>query len=289
MNRFLKEPLLHFLLLGAGIFAAYGVVSKRGGKEPGKILITAGQVENLATTFSKAWQRPPTAGELANLVRERVREEMLCREAVALGLDQGDTVIRRRLRQKMEFVSDDIAAQSEPTDSELSSYLLAHSEKFRTEPRFTFRQIYLNPEKRGKKLQQDAAQILARLQQSGNEDDIATLGDSFLLEQDFTAAPAGEIVKQFGGGFAEKLGALQNGQWQGPIESEYGLHLVKIDERADGHSPALAEVRDAVRREWSNARRHEANENFYQDLLGRYVVTIEQPRPTEHVNVASTK
>jgi len=279
MKQILREPLLHFLLLGAAIFVAYSFVSKRGTLEPGKIVITRGQIEHLATGFVKTWQRLPTEQELAGLIRDQVREEVFCREAVALGLDQDDTVIRRRLRQKMEFVSDDIAAPTEPTDADLNSYLLAHADTFRVEQRFTFQQIYLNPQKHGDQLPQDAAQLVARLNQDGDKADVAALGDSFLLEHDFAATPAGEIAKQFGESFAAALSGLTPGQWQGPVESGYGVHLVKIGERTEGRLPALVEVRDAVRRDWDNTRRLEANEKFYQVLQSRYQITIEKPEP----------
>ena len=278
MKRLLHEPLLHFLLLGAAIFAAYSFVSNRGEAEPGKIVITQGQIENLAIGFAKMWQRPPSDAELAGLVRDRVREEVYYREAMALGLDKDDTVIRRRLRQKMEFVSEDLAAQAEPTDADLNAYLQAHPDKFPLEQRLTFRQVYLNPDKHRANLAGDAAQLLAQLKRSGESSDFSKLGDASLLEQDFTAVPAGEIAKQFGEEFAATLGALQPGVWQGPVTSGYGVHLVRVSERSEGRAVALAGSRVAVRREWDNARRQEANEKFYQELVKRYVVTIEQPK-----------
>ena len=235
----------------------------------------------MATGFAKTWQRQPTPEELAGLVRDRVREEVYCREAIALGLDREDTIIRRRLRQKMEFVSDDIAALAEPTDAELEEYLRAHSDSFRVEPRFTFQQVVLDPEKHGEKLASDAAQLLAQLDHAGSEADLSTLGDSVLLETRFAGLPASEVAKQFGEPFALALGRLQPGRWQGPVESGYGVHLVYVSERIDGRLPALAEVRDAVRREWDNARRLAANEAFYQELLERYSVTIEGPEPAD--------
>lgn len=289
MRKLLREPLLHFFLLGAAIFGVYGLVSNGGDHAPGRIVVSPGQIEHLAIGFTKTWQRPPTEQELAGLIRDHVREEVLCREAVALGLDQDDTVIRRRLRQKMEFVSEDIAAQSEPSDEELKAYLSAHADLFRVEQRFAFQQVYLNPQKHGDQLPQDAARLLTQLNQAGDHVDIAALGDSFLLETEFKAVPAGEIAKQFGEAFAARLNGLKTGLWQGPIESGYGQHLVKISERSDGRLPALAEVREAVRREWDNARRLESNDRFYQELLKRYAVTIGQPRPAaEEKRVAKT-
>ena len=279
MKRLLKEPLLHFLLLGAAIFALYALVSKGSGAQPGKVLITQGQVESLAVGFARTWKRPPTEDELASLVRDRVREEVYYREAMALGLDKDDTVVRRRLRQKMEFVSDDLIAQAEPNDDDLNAFLLAHADRFSVERRFTFRQVYLNPDKRRTTLAADAAQLLARLRQSGDKADVSALGDVFLLEHDFSLMPASEVARQFGVQFATRLGVLSLGQWQGPVESGYGVHLVMISERSEGRLPALADVREAVRREWANARRQEGNEKFFQQLLKRYVVTIEQPKP----------
>ena len=279
MKRLLKEPLLHFLLLGAAIFVAYSFVSKRSSDEPGRIVVTQGQVASMVVGFSRTWQRPPTPEELEGLIRDRVQEEVYSREAMALGLDKDDTIIRRRLRQKMEFLTDDVAALAEPTNDELSAYLKAHAETFRVQRQFTFSQVYLNPERHGENLARDTGQLLAQLQQAGDKADVSALGDSFLLEHRLEAAPATEIAKQFGEKFAAKLGELATGQWQGPVESGYGVHLVWVSERTEGRVPALAEVRDAVRREWANARRLEANEKFYQDLLKRYVVTIERPKP----------
>jgi len=289
MKRILKEPLLHFLLLGAAIFLAYGVASKRTIGEPGKIVITQGQVASMVEGFTRTWQRPPTSEELQGLVRDRVRDEVYCREAMALGLDKDDTVIRRRLRQKMEFVSDDIAAQTEPTDADLTAYLQAHPDAFRVEPRFAFRQVYLNPEKHGENLARDAAHLLAQLNQAGGKADGSALGDSLLLDYTFAAVPGSEVAKQFGETFAAQLAELAPGRWQGPVESGYGVHLVFVSERTDGRLPALAEVCDAVRREWANARRLEANEKLYDAMLKRYEVTIERPQAAEEQKVAEAK
>ena len=289
MKRILREPLLHFLLLGTVIFAAYGFVSKRGSNEPGKIVISEGQIAAMAEGFARTWRRPPTREEIEGLIKDRVQEEVYCREAMVLGLDKDDTIIRRRLRQKIEFVTDDIAALAEPTDEELSAYLKAHADTFGVQRQFTFSQVYLNPERHGENLARDTAQLLTQLQQAGDEADLSQLGDSFLLEHKFQSLPASEVVKQFGEKFATKLSEVLSGQWQGPLESGYGVHLVWISERTEGRLPELAEVRATVRREWANARRLEANEKFYQELLKRYVVTIERPNPAEEKRIAAIK
>jgi hypothetical protein len=259
LKRMLREPLVHFLLPGVGIFLAYSLVAQRPSIEPETIVITQEQIEHLAMGFARTWQRPPSADELEGLIREQLREEVYYREAVALGLDKDDIIIRRRLRQKLEFISEDVAAQAEPTDEQLRADLKANPEAFRVERRFTFRQVFLNPERRRESLTHDAAQLLVQLNQTGAKADISSLGDSFLLEHDFDGVPASEVAKQFGEKFAVKLNELQPGQWRGPVASGYGVHLVFITERTTGRVPALEEIRDVVRREWAYVRRLEAN------------------------------
>jgi PPIC-type PPIASE domain len=288
MKTILREPLLHFLLLGAAVFAAYGPLSKRSSGEPGRIVVTQGQIASMAVGFTRTWQRPPTREELEGLIRDRVREEVYCREAMALGLDKDDTVIRRRLRQKMEFLTDDLVAQAQPTDDELKAYLTAHPDASRVQRRFTFSHVYLNPDKHGDHLARDTAELLAQLNQAGGKADVSALGDSFLLDHTLAAVPGSEVAKQFGEPFAAKLGEVSPGRWQGPIQSGYGVHLVFVRERTEGRVPQLDEVRDAVGREWANARRLEANEKLYEAMLKRYAVTIERPQPVKAKEIAAT-
>jgi PPIC-type PPIASE domain len=284
MRNLLKEPLLHFLLLGAVMFAAYGWVLKPG-SQPGQIVITQGDVESLAEGFSRTWQRPPT-DELKGLVRDRVREEVYYREAMALGLDRDDSIIRRRLQQKMEFLTADVAAETQPTDDELSAYLKEHPDSFRLPQIFSFSQIYLNPALHGENLARDAAQLLVQLDADGSKVDPSAMGDPFLMDQTFEGLTASEVGKLFGEDFASKLRQLPPGRWQGPLESGYGSHLVRVNVRTDGRLPPLDEVRQNVEREWANARRVDANEKFYQGLLAHYAVTID-PHAAEQKRVAA--
>jgi hypothetical protein len=287
MKRLLGEPLVHFLVLGGLIFAGYGLLNRNGEVAPGRIVVSQGQLESMMVGFTRTWQRPPAPEEWEGLIRDRVREEVYSREAIALGLDRDDTIIRRRLRQKMEFVSEDMATQAQPTEAELGAYLAAHPDLFGVERRFTFTHVFLNPEKHGESLARDAARVLVQLSQAGTGADAPALGDPFLLEHHFAAVTASEVDKQFGQGFAAKLGGIPPGQWQGPLESGYGVHLVLVGEHTQGRLPALADVRDAVRREWDSARRKEANEKFYQELLKRYTVTVEALEPVEARKVAA--
>jgi len=277
MKKLFREPLLHFLLLGVVIFVAYSFLSKRTSDEPGQIVITQGQISSIRAGFTSIWQRQPTNEELEGLIQDRVREEVYYREAIALGLDKDDIIIQRRLRQKIEFIINDNMEAAIPSDSELTDFLAKHPDKFQVEPRFTFKQIYLNPDKRGNSMEKDAAQFLARLNQA--DADFQKLGDASLLSPELSDVRAIEVTNQFGEEFTKQLTQLPKGRWVGPVTSVYGVHLVWVGERTIGGMPALTDVHDAVRREWENARLLEVNEKFYQELLKNYTVTIETPNP----------
>ena len=271
--------MLHFLLLGAAIFAAYGLMPNRTGDKPDRIVISQGQIAAMAVGFTRTWHRPPTAAEMEGLIGDRVREEVYYREALALRLDKDDTIVRRRLRQKLEFIADDVATQVQPTDAELTAYLKAHPDRFGVTRRWTFSHVYLNPAKHGEATARDAARLLDVLNRATGKADVSELGDPFLLDRTFDNLPTREVAKLFGEKFAEQLGSLELGRWQGPIESGYGVHLVFIGNRTEGTLPDLEEVRGAVSREWADTRRTEANEKFYQSLLERYAVIVERPGP----------
>ncbi|MFL6451129.1 MAG: peptidyl-prolyl cis-trans isomerase [Bryobacteraceae bacterium] len=244
---------------------------------PGEILVTQGKLENLVTGFARTWQRPPSKEELQGLIRDYIREEAAYREAVARGLDRDDTIIRRRLRQKLEFLQEDVAAHPEPKDGELQSFLQSHRDKFKSETTLTFRHVYLNPQAHGANLSRDGARILEDLGRAGEKVDVNAFGDPFMLEHQFEKMSVTEIKKMFGEQFSSRLLALKVGGWQGPVQSGYGSHLVWVSERIDGRLPALAEIRSEVQREWSNAKRVDSEEKLYQALLQRYTVRIERP------------
>jgi hypothetical protein len=278
MRSLLHEPLCHFLLLGAALFAAYGFFNRAPHAQPGEIIVSAGQIEHLAARFNQFRQRPPTPEEWQGLIDQYVREEILSREAMKLGLDQHDAIIRRRLQQKMEFVATDLATADEPTEAELAAWLAQHPDDFRQAQRFSFRHIYLNPTKRGEHFDADMAQLLADLQQDGAPADVQTLGDSFLLPPEFADAAHSAVAAQFGPEFAGQLARLQTSAWTGPIRSGYGVHLVLLTGRTESRLSALDEVRELVKRDVMRARRLEANRRFLEGLLAQYTVKIAWPK-----------
>jgi hypothetical protein len=270
-TRWLREPLLHFMLLGAAIFAVFQLFGPKS--EPqGSIVVTQGMIDGQIASFSRTWLRPPTKEEVDELIRQYVREEVYYREGLALGLDRDDTVIRRRLQQKLEFVAEAQGMAAQPSDDDLRAYLDRHGDVYRRDPRVSFVHVFLSVERRGERAAQDATQLLVALQ-AGN--DPAALGDPTMLERQFEDAPIRDIAAQFGDGFASAVGRLPVGEWQGPIRSSYGIHAVLVGARTEGQSPSLDDVRDTVRRDWLNEQRIAANEKFYQSLLQRYAVTIE--------------
>ena len=275
MRRLLREPLLHFLLIGAGLFLLYNALNRGQSDAPREIVISEARVEALAENFATVWMRPPTAVELKGLIDDYVAEEVYYREAVAMGLDQDDTVIRRRLRQKMEFISEDVAAATEPTDAQLQAYLEQHADKFALPATLTFQQVYLSAERRGYAVRADAEKLLAALQAGRGPADPAEAGDATLLPATMEAASPQVIANAFGEEFARQIDEAPVGQWSGPIESGFGLHLVKVDERVAASAPSLAEIRPIVLREWQSEQRRALNKSFLDTLRSKYEVRVE--------------
>jgi hypothetical protein len=275
LSRLFREPLFHFLVLALVIFVAYRALapSTEGSKE-GRIVVTAGKIEQIAARFAQIWQRPPSTLELKGLIDEEVKEEIYVREALALGLDKDDTVIRRRLRQKMELLSDAGAEALSPTDAELEAYLKSHPETFAIDPAISFQQVFLNPQRQGAAIDQTAADILKNLT-ANPEIDASTLGDPSLLPTEMPLTSLKSIGHVFGGEFADAIGKAKAGAWTGPIASGFGLHLVLVSERQEGRVPALSDVRDAVIREWTNDKRKVLESDQLTALLKHYEVTVE--------------
>jgi hypothetical protein len=255
------------------LFLVFWLVNPAGMPNSGqRIVVGAGRIEQLATVFVKTRQRPPTRKELQGLIDDFVLEEVYYREALAMGIDRDDTVIRRRLRQKLEFLTDDTHAVVIPTDEELAAFLVDNQDKFRATPTYTFRQVYFNPQRHGDSSQFDVAEHLAILRTGG-----AHTGDASALPEVFEQSTRQGIDGTFGLGFSEALDKLTLGEWHGPVPSGLGIHLVLLEARTEGRLPGLAEIRSVVAREWSNARRLANRLNMNKRLLDGYEVAIEWP------------
>ena len=274
MGRWLKEPLLHFLVLGALIFLVYQGMAGPGPSRD-QIFISKGQQENLLNTFTRTWQRAPTPDEFQGLLRDYIRQEIAYRESTSMGLDQDDIVIRQRLRQKLELLTEDIASLAAPTDADLQQYLENHADDFLIEPRLSLRQIYFSRDRRGDGAERDARDLLLRIDTVAVETDPHSLGDPLPLPAEMTGLRESEVSRYFGEVFTDGLAGLEPGRWGGPVESGFGLHLVIIDERVPAWAPELEEVRESVQREWSSQRRQEAVDGLYDRLAENYTIEIE--------------
>ena len=280
VKKLVREPLVHFLLIGAGLFLLFGwrggpasLPAGQSGLQSAKIVVTQGYIDQTVETFTRTWQRPPTEEEVKGLIESFIRDEIYYREAVAAGLDRDDGVIRRRMRQKMEFIFEDITAQTEPTDEELLAYMKKHPDSYLVDPQIAFRHVYVNVDKRGKNAEADARQILAQLNEGIDPD---TVGDPIMLDAEIRLSPLWDIKKQFGEEFSRNLSGLKIGKWEGPVRSGFGLHLVLVTKRVGGRMPELKEVREIVKRNVMAERQKELKDAAYAKLRERYDVVFEK-------------
>jgi len=268
-QRLLREPLLHFLVIGGLIFVLYTMVSDPVPAPVNTIVIGPERIEQLAQSFQAVWRHPPSADELNSIIDEAVREEVYYREALALGLDTNDTIVRRRLRQKMEFLSDSSAALVEPADGELEAYLRANQAKFRRSPLLAFEQIFLGQYPGPERIDE-----LFKLLQGDPEGDPFSLASSSLLPTQLGLSSPEKVDGIFGQGFFARLFELPRGVWAGPVESAYGVHLARIGERLEASLPALAEIHETVLLDWKAMKAQQIRELHYAKLRANFVVEI---------------
>src|SRR3954449_6443158 len=257
----LGEPMLHFLLIGVALFGAYRWASPgdSGGR---RIVITQGVADDLVAQHVAARGREPSTTELNRLIESYVRDEILYREGVRLGLERDDLVVKRRVRQKIEMIAEEDASTRTPTDADLFAYLTANQARFVQPAILTFEQVFLGESKPGP----GVVHVVAR---------------PTLLPPRMTRTPADLVAREFGGVFAADLEKAPLGEWVGPIDSSFGAHYVRVSDRPPAVAPQLADVRDHVVREWENERRELARNDAYTKLRGDYQVSIETKPATE--------
>ena len=258
-----------FLLLGLGVFAL-DLWPARGGREGHEIEVTAGEVERLHARWTAQWGRPPTGPELESLIAEAVDEEILYREARRLGLDRDDAIVRRRLAQKLTFLLEDAGDGVPIPAAEIEAYYARHAERYRRPTRATFDHVFLSADRRTDPAG-DAADLLRRL---GADDGWQRLGDPFMLARTFADRTDAEIAGLFGTAFADAVSALPPGGWNGPVESTYGMHLVRVRGRSASRAPALDELRDRVAADLRRERRRERRQAAYRALREDYEVRL---------------
>ena len=277
--KLLREPLLHFLCIGAAIYLLYGAFAEPVAEQTDKtIVVSAGEIEWMQSAWLKRWNRLPTTQEFDGLVQQYIKETVLYREALTMGLNKHDQIIRRRLAQKLEFLARDLVALTPPTDEELQAYFDKHQARYQQPALYTFTQVFIDPDKRDDKTLDDAEAIKSTLIARGDAiEDAGALGDSFMLQSYYPEKDQFEIQRALGRGFTETLISLAPGQWHGPVLSGFGVHLVYVSSISEPPAPVFAELREAVTQDWTLDRGEELNKAFYDNLRGQYTVIIETP------------
>lgn len=278
-----REPLVHFLLIGAGLFLLNEVLTSpavlprvQATTASAQVIVSQDDIDQLNGQFERIWRRPPTEAEQEALTDDFVRSEILYREALALGLDRGDPEIRRRLRQRIEFLYEDVSGWSEPSDQDLVAFMGAHPGKYIADSRITFRQVFVNASKRGAAAESVARELLTQLRTGAKPDE---MGDPTMLEGEMSRATRAEIARQFGEVFTAQLFAAPPGAWTGPVPSAYGLHLVMVTARVDGEAPPLRDIRATVQRDWTIDQQNWMKDESYAKIRQRYDVKIERRTP----------
>jgi hypothetical protein len=282
-RKLIREPLVQFLIVGAGIYGLYALWGVPPQEEQDRtVVITEDHVSSLATGFAKRWNRPPTNEELLGLVREYVRETLLYREALTMGLDKDDHIIRRRMAQKLEFLTNDLVKLSPPDDAVLQQYLDDNMARFRAPDLITFSHIFIDPDQRGDETLPEAELLLGELRLAGAPDaNTLDLGDRFMMQSHFAEVPYREIQRQMGSGFADAVMLLEPGQWHGPVLSGYGVHLVYVSGTIKAGDPALDDVREDVMNEYFRDQTEKFNAEYLEALMERYEVIMEDPVKTD--------
>jgi hypothetical protein len=268
IRKFLREPLLHFLVLGAGLFFLYDNINSESANARNEIVVDENRLRIISATFERVWQRAPTDAELQGMIDSYVREEVMYREGIALNLDRDDAIVRSRVAQKMSFIADGLVPDV-PTDTELQSWLLSHAGEYRVPPSYSLRQVYIDPQRHAGELEAVIASTRTALAAASGE---TLAGDLTMLPRSLQNADQRDIERTFGSEFADALLGVEVGSWQGPIRSSFGLHFIELAEHIPARDPSLDEVRSAVERDFLNSRSQEISNAFYQLLLERYTV-----------------
>lgn len=275
MRRLLQEPFLHFLLLGAALFVlnAWRETKKPPTGAAPRIEVSAPVIARLRDGFERQFGHAPDRAELQDLIAAHIREEVLYREAIAMGLDRDDMIVRRRMAQKMEFLTDDVVGAAEPDDAVLRKFFAENGARYAKPGRVSFRHVYFSKEKHGAETQAAAESALAALSQGASDEN---MGDAFLHGFEFAEQEPADITAMFGKDFADQIETSPEGEWLGPVASSYGLHLVRIAKRGDAHPASLDEARAAVARDYNDERRRHANREVFEKLKERYDVAVDK-------------
>ncbi len=259
------------LLLALAILLAKGPPVDR--EDGGRVAFTEADLAQVSARFERTWNRPPTAIELRKAFDRYVRDEVFYREALARGLDRNDPVVKMSLVRKITMLGTAQAQAAEPTDAELRAYFELRTERYRMPASFSLMQVYVSPDKRGERIGTDATELLAELREEDpGPEELAELGDALMLPNVAKDMSEDELARTFGTAFRDAVMSLAVGRWEGPVESAFGLHLVKITRREESRIPEWTEVRDRVARDMQYEGSKAAEDQLYAEILPRYQI-----------------
>ena len=280
----LREPLIHFLFIGAALFAVYNYMhpARSAPQSSKQIQLSLDELAQLTVVFQSQWRRDPTPEEFSRMVEQKVQSEVLYREALAMDLDKNDEIVKRRMAQKMQFLAEDVAAAREPTTEELKLWFARNTDKFALPKRVSFRHLYFSPDKRGARARDDAAKALAQV--VGRPEGVKlpeSSADPFMFQEYYRDRAPDYLGKEFGPQFAEALEKLPAGSWQGPIQSGFGWHLVFVDTEIPGRIPDFEEIESDVKTAWLAEQKALAWDKAYKEMRAKYTVLLPVPSAKE--------
>jgi peptidyl-prolyl cis-trans isomerase C len=284
VRRWLREPLLHFLVIGAALFVVYAALNRdpNDPKDRRRIVLAENDLSQM-TIATLAQGRPaPTIEQMRNLLEAKIREEVLCREALAMGLDKDDIIVKRRMLQKMDFLAEDLSDLREPSRDELQAWFRNNAQRFAYPPRISFRHLYFSFDKHGANTAEAAAEALRQIAgKPADSLDAAALADPFMFRDYYADRSPDQLGSEFGAKFEQALFDLKPGSWQGPIESGFGWHLVFVDSLTPGRVPEFVEVESEVKSEWIKDERAEFKRKAYEAMKARYEIVLPTERAIE--------
>ncbi len=279
MRKIFREPLSQFLILGALLFLAHSFWESAVLRKDMTINVSAQEIERQALIFASENQRPPTDEDIKALLFAHIEEEALMREAIKHGLDKDDTIIRRRLAQKMRFIIEDIEEQKTPSRAVLEKTYQDNIERFSLAEMRSFSHIYISPDRKNEALSDYVEEIKGQLKGQGQprsqQEDWHALGDPFMLQRDYKNLSRNGVRRLFGTEFAQALFETDTDSWQGPIDSAFGRHFVYIDRVSPGKTPAFDDVKGEVEIFWRDENQRLQNRSELEALIKRYKVHVE--------------
>ena len=278
LTRLFTEPLIQFLIIGACIYGAYALF---GAPEEDfrdtRVHVDSARINAFISGWESRWNRPPTRDEIDGLIQSYIKEDVLYRQAVLMGLNEDDPITRRRMAQKLEFLTSDLAMMVQPAEGDLEQYFNENSELYRAPDRMTFSQVFFDPDDRGNRTLEDAKEALVKLQTAGvPTEESMQVGDGFMLQGDFVSVTEAEAARQMGNGFVEAVVKLEPGSWHGPVLSGYGVHLVYMYDYQKSPPAIFEDVQAAVLENWQLEQREKFNADFLENLKTRYEIVIDE-------------